>query len=88
MFTQEYVLNSDWYNERLRRKQEYDLAHWQKNRTYFTNIISNTTNLTPEKLESLKQDLKEIEQRIEYYQSPKYLESLIGTIGKDLLYRN
>lgn len=88
MFSRDYVLNSQWYKERLKAKQEYDLSLWKKHKQYLNSFLSKAHNLSKDKQELLEEKQKEIEKRISYYQTNEYLESLIGTIGKDLLYRN
>lgn len=88
LFTQEYAINSDWYKERLIAKQNYDVALWEKHRDYYNNFITKAINISPEKKEKLLEGLSEIESRISYYKSQTYAETLIGTIGKDILYRN
>jgi phosphoenolpyruvate carboxykinase (diphosphate) len=88
MFQLEYVLSSSWYKDRLKEKQNYDTALWTKHKEYINNFLSKAINITDDKKDVLIKDLEEINLRLEYYKSPEYLESLIGTIGKDILYRN
>jgi len=85
MFSRDYVLNSQWYKERLKAKQEYDLSLWKKHKQYLNSFLSKAHNLSKDKQELLEEKQKEIEKRISYYQTNDYLESLIGTIGKDIL---
>jgi hypothetical protein len=85
MFSRDYVLNSHWYKERLKAKQEYDLSLWKKHKQYLNSFLSKEHNLSKDKQELLEEKQKEIEKRISYYQTNEYLESLIGTIGKDIL---
>lgn len=88
MFQLEYVLSSSWYKDRLKEKQNYDITLWTKHKEYINNFLSKAINITDDKKDVLIKDLEEINLRLEYYKSPEYLESLIGTIGKDILYRN
>jgi len=81
MFTREYVINSDWYKERLKLKQEKDMEMWKKKIDYIISFESEEVNKV------LTDDMK-LEDRLDYAQkmyetvkSPEYLKSLIGTIG-------
>jgi len=88
MFTQEYVLHSSWYKDRLKEKQNYDICLWTRHKEYINNFLSKAINIKEDKKEVLIENLKEIEQRLEYLSSSQYLVDLIGTIGKDILYKN
>ncbi|HBN06102.1 MAG TPA: hypothetical protein DD434_10010, partial [Bacteroidales bacterium] len=85
MFSRDYVLNSQWYKERLKAKQEYDLTLWRRHKEYLNNFLSKAQNLSKDKNELLEEKQREIERRISYYATNEYYESLIGTIGKDIL---
>lgn len=85
MFEAETVLKSAWYNERLAEKQKRDIAQWTKNVDYIEQVskkksfADTTLNLDlPKRLKEAKAKLKEVS-------SPKYLNSLVGTIGADTL---
>lgn len=87
LFNRDYVVNSDWYKERLALKQQKDIAFYGKQIKYLEDFISNPRNNTlvlemdiNGRLESLKQFYKEVN-------SENYLENLNGTIGLDPLSR-
>ncbi|TVQ15449.1 MAG: hypothetical protein EA361_05700 [Bacteroidetes bacterium] len=87
MFTRDYLINSDWYKERLKLKQQKDIALWQRHIGYLEDFMSNdvnqpvTTELNlNEKLEKAKMELAKVKQ-------PEYLEDLTGTIGADPLFK-
>ena len=42
MFTRDYLLQSDWYQERLKIKQQRDCSLWQRHREYILPAISET----------------------------------------------
>ena len=86
-FTRGSVVNSDWYRNRLLLKQQKDVTFYTERIEYFNQFIAdqhNTIFITelqiPEKLEMAKQ-------KLEYCRSDDYLNSLIGTIGADPLFR-
>ncbi|MFT5207105.1 MAG: hypothetical protein ACI9CF_000854 [Candidatus Omnitrophota bacterium] len=72
LFTRDYVLNSDWYAQRLAIKQEREIKLWQKNEAYLKKC-------------RVSQNLLKLAAQIKYLQSPTYLQNLRGTIGADPL---
>ena len=68
MFTREAVLASDWYKERLRAKQERDVALWNRH------IAA---------LQSPCAALAEARAQLARVSSVAYLAELMGTIGAD-----
>jgi len=85
MFTKKYVLNSEWYKNRLLIKQERDINLWTKNIEYLKNFMekknfqeaSNRLNI-PSRLEDAKKNLAKVK-------SSSYIKELEGTIGADPL---
>ncbi len=68
MFTRESLLASDWYRDRLRNKQEQDIALWTRH---------------CEALEKAARDATPALARRAHVSRGQYLEELVGTIGKD-----
>ncbi len=87
LFNRDVVMNSSWYLDRLKAKQAADIELWSSHDVYIRNFMDKATNLPEIKRQKLSVDLERISKRLEYYQSADYLESLKGTIGKDILYR-
>lgn len=87
MFTREYLLNSDWYNDRLKRKQNHDVELLKKDIDYLKGALRETNNLDFEFKNDLKQKLRNAEESLHHFESENYLKELIGTIGLDPLYR-
>jgi hypothetical protein len=86
MFTREYLLQSDWYLERLKIKQERDCQLWQQHRDYVLKRMSeieSTDSLNPVFVDKLI----EIDKKLAYISTPAYLESLQGTLGADWVHR-
>ncbi len=79
MFTRESLLTSDWYKERLRTRQERDIALWRRHisalESYQATPGSESFDLTSRE--------KLAREQLQRVSSPKYLEELIGTIGAD-----
>ena len=86
-FEREYIINSNWYMDRLKLKQKKDIYFYTKQINYLESFINKTNNnllvvemdLNP-RLQNVKESLNEVS-------SSTYLESLEGTIGADPLFR-
>jgi phosphoenolpyruvate carboxykinase (diphosphate) len=86
MFTRDYLLQSDWYQERLRIKQQRDCILWQQHRDYILQRISETEQNDTMNQE-LTQKLAAAESMLDEVFQPSYLESLQGTLGADWVHR-
>ena len=86
-FEREYVINSDWYKERLLLKQQKDIRFYKSQIDYLNRFISNPENQSLVVEMELKNRLKYVEVALEKASSAQYIDSLVGTIGADPLYR-
>jgi len=86
-FNRDYVVHTEWYRNRLRLKQQKDIAFYTERIEYFNQFIADTHNTIF--IEELKIDerLEKAKQMLKYCKSEAYFESLIGTIGADPLFR-
>jgi hypothetical protein len=87
MFTRDYLLESDWYQERLKIKQQRDGMLWQQHRDYILQRISETEQ-TDSFDEALTHKLATTERMLAHILHPSYLESLQGTLGADWVHRS
>lgn len=87
MFTCDYLLDSDWYKERLQNKLERDAKLWQMNKDYLEQKLDETTEDDTEKWANLQEGIENAEQMIEWVTSQSYLDRLQGTIGADWVHR-
>lgn len=87
MFDREVVINSDWYNERLVLKQQKDLAFAKQQLEYITDFKNRPENATS--INDLRIDYKiaKLTERIRFIESDAYVQSLVGTIGADPLFK-
>ncbi len=87
LFTKEYILNSSFYKDRLKAKQQKDIQLFEKHVTYLNKFIEkeNYSDVV-ENLEITKR-LDEATEELDYLKSDEYYNNLIGTIGLDLLYK-
>lgn len=87
MFTREYVLKSEWYHERLRKKQEIDIAFLERQISYVKEFIEDPKNNDVVSRMDLEARLKRAMERLRKAGSRQYPDSLTGTIGADLIFR-
>lgn len=86
-FDRENVINSEWYRERLKLKQEKDIALHTRQIEYLESFISNPENSTLVQSMDLRERLERAKSLLKHVSQKKYLEELVGTIGADPLYR-
>ena len=86
-FERDSILNSDWYKERLIIKQQKDVAFYNKQINYLESFISNLNNADIVLELDLERKLKNVKELRNQANSKNYLDSLVGTIGADPLYR-
>jgi hypothetical protein len=86
MFTQEYLLSSDWYQQRLSRKQQLDIQLWQNHIDYLRHRL----NICRESdgLHNLERLITKAKDKLQYFESADYLENLQGTIGADSIQKH
>ncbi len=85
LFDYDYVISSEWYSERLKKKQSRDIQLWKKHISYLSNFIKETINQSVSDDLKLKDRLDFAQQELKKVKSKDYLESLKGTIGADLI---
>jgi hypothetical protein len=86
-FERDYVINSDWYKERLQLKQEKDISFYTNQISYLERFISNSGNSLLVAEMDLNTRLQNVKNMLATASSPDYINSLVGTIGADPLYR-
>ncbi len=87
MFTRDYLLQSDWYNERLKIKQQRDAALWQMNRDYVEQKMDEINESVTDLWANLQDQMENAEQMLEWVNSDSYLERLQGTLGADWIHK-
>lgn len=88
MFTHDYLLHSDWHQERLKIKQARDEHLWQKNYDYIKKKLDNTSTTDFAAKTQLESRLREAEQKIIEVPNKGYLHHLQGTLGADWEHNN
>lgn len=87
LFSRDYLLQSDWYMERLKHKQARDLALWRTNLGYVNQKMSETLESESDKRTDLQARIADAEDRIGIASSDDYIEFLKGTLGADWVHR-
>ncbi|PCH67316.1 MAG: hypothetical protein COC06_11440 [Bacteroidales bacterium] len=87
-FDRELVINSSWYKARLKNKQQIDINFYKKQITYLESFMANKINAEWNDELSLEERLSKAKKELENVKSEEYVQSLVGTIGADPLFRN
>ncbi|MCA9264107.1 MAG: hypothetical protein KDA60_09680 [Planctomycetales bacterium] len=83
MFTREYLLQSDWYQDRLIARQQRDVSLWTRHVAYLKQFMGNEHNCAVLERMPLAERLAQARRELERVQSARYAKSLIGMIGTD-----
>jgi hypothetical protein len=83
MFTRDYLLQSDWYQQRLEIKQQRDSKLWQQHKAYIQQQLNETEQNDSAVRTELYQKLESAERMLAEINDPAYLQSLQGTLGAD-----
>ena len=87
-FDRNYVVNADWYKERLALKRQKDMAYFDSQINYLESFMKNPHNdILVDDLQ-IKARLDTTKKLYDDVKSPDYLNRLVGTIGVDPLYKN
>jgi hypothetical protein len=86
MFTFDYLIASEWYQERLQIKQHRDSQLWQRHHAYILQRLSETEPADAF-YPILHAKLAVAERMLADISAPAYLTSLHGTLGADWVHR-
>lgn len=87
LFDRDYVINSDWYIERLKLKQQKAVAFCQYQIDYINCFKQESTNAGLNGIMKINEKLDKLKERLAYLESQQYFNDLIGTIGSDPLFK-
>lgn len=83
LFTRDYLLQSDWYQERLKIKQQRDSQLWQRHKAHIEHCLTDKDRYDSASYQGLTRKQEKAEQMLAKISSPTHLESLQGTLGAD-----
>ena len=87
LFTRDYVVASDWYKERLVRKQNHDALLHKQYIKYLEDFIANPINKQLLDEYRVNEKLTLAKTKLEEIQSDEYIALLEGSIGLDPLFK-
>ncbi|MGF1548815.1 MAG: hypothetical protein ACFCUG_15985 [Thiotrichales bacterium] len=85
LFTRDYLLACDWYQERLEVKQQRDIALWKRHVHSLEDFLRLRHYASVAETLRARESLDVARARLTAAQSPAYRASLVGTIGADPL---
>lgn len=85
MFTREYLLASDWYQDRLKTKQLRDKNLWEKHIAYLERYLTKAGHAETIVEMDLHERLNNAKAQLASVLSDDYLKNLVGTLGADPL---
>ena len=84
LFDRRTILGSGWYAQRLTAKQGAEVAHLRKGVADLAPFVSKGGNLAPVGRLALDARLDALQHRLAVVQSPAWLRSLEGTLGRQV----
>lgn len=87
LFTHEYLMESDWYLERLKIKQQRDQQLWQRHKTYINQQLSDKDRYDELNYQMLVEKATKVDGILNKISSAGYLADLKGTLGADWVHR-
>jgi len=85
MFTRDYLLNSDWYHERLKVRQLRDIELWKRHISNLQTFIDDPNFADEAERLGISQRLDLANEKLSQIQEDVYLNGLVGTLGADPL---
>ena len=83
MFTKAYVLESDWYRERLKCQQVVDIAQMERSASYIDAFAAKPESAAQLDELQIPDRRQYVQQQLDRRRSPEYVDSLIGCLGVD-----
>ena len=85
LFTRESLLESEWYEARLKAKQQVDIRLWTRHVEYLERFVRRVSYAEEVRRLNIAERLQQARDTLERVQTPEHLESLLGTIGAEPL---
>lgn len=81
MFTREYLLNSDWYAQRLEARRQREVSLWARHESYLKTFLSLSSHRDEAERLDIRGRLAFVQAQQQRVASPDYVKSLVGFIG-------
>lgn len=85
LFTRESMLQSDWYEARLKSQQHADIRNWQRHVEYLEQFLVKPTHMEVAKRLGIEARLTAAKEALSRAGEPSYQKSLVGTLGRQPL---
>ncbi len=85
LFSRDYLLNSDWYAERLKQKQNIDIKLWQRHVESLETFAEQTSHVNDPEYDQIKSRLIFSKEKLKQVQHSHHIDYLKGTIGANPL---
>jgi hypothetical protein len=85
-FDRDYVVETDWYKERLKLKQQKETVFLKNQLQYLEDFKQNPANKTLVNKMQINSRIEKAMHKLAYVESEKYIAALTGTIGADPLF--
>jgi hypothetical protein len=83
MFTYDYLIDSEWYKDRLKAKQTRDIQLWNRNVSALENFASKKHYEEEIIRLNIREKLAAARQKLESFERDEYLAGLKGYLGSD-----
>lgn len=83
MFTRDALLGSDWYQDRLKRRQKVEVDLWQRHVSYLEEFMARPHYQEVARSMDAEARLREARATLSESASPQRIEELTGTLGTD-----
>jgi hypothetical protein len=85
LFSREYLLQSDWYRQRLQVKQQREVDLWRSHVSSLQQFLALPSHADDARRLAIVERLEAAQAALSRVRQAAYLESLVGTIGADPL---
>lgn len=83
LFTLESMLESDWYQERLKEKQDREQSLWERHMVYLSSFRDQASHADQTESLGIETKLNLVKEKLADLEKPDFVDSLVGTIGAD-----
>ena len=87
LFTKDYLMKSDWYQERLSIKQARDAALWKNHRDYVEQKMDELPENNTDEWVALHGRIEKAGEMFDWVSSQGYLDSIQGSLGADWIHK-
>ena len=87
LFDRDYVLGSDWYQERLERYRDREIDYVERSTEYLRSFLAERAESGSMSGRRAQAELGRAQERLAALRTPSYIERIRGSIGLDALFK-